>query len=320
LDLKQLEAYISQLQKLGILKDVLSDKTSAVSEFLQSQTSKEQKRWILFNPSKIITWLVPKFQWCHTRTFVITSIVIYLLALGVLLNNFSEILSDFLIVYSSINIFQILATYFICINIPSEIVRGMTAIRFGSSTNEFGIRLVLNFVPIFYCGSKIWHINEKTNRSKVLFSPIYYLLFVSSLGLLCWKIIAPGLALKNFGIIIFIVGTINTFLRLNILFPLDGSQILSNWLNVPALRWRAISIARAWLFCEPSTEPLTPKENIFFKCYGLSAGILSFSFLIIGAYFLSKILIHHLNGIGALIMVFIVMIIFRATILKYLRM
>lgn len=314
LDLVQLKALINQLGNEGLLEGYAAKPKSIINSLLSSflHTSPETwKKWILFNPQRQLARLSHCFKWCYTRIFVIISITIFLLAIGVLYNNFTEFLKDFNLLVMPLSLFQMLAVLYLCFNIPYQIVRGMTIIHFGGHVEEFGIQLVFDFMPLFYCKGRISEIRERSDRNWIFFAATFYAILLASMGMLCWKMTSPSLALHTFGITLAVIGTISTITFLNFLWPSDIAFLLSNWLEIPDFRNRAINVFEAWLFLRPLPEPLTSREKRLFAFYGPIAGIITLLSIAFGLYFLAKLLIKYFSGTGALILLLVVMVKYR---------
>lgn len=322
LDIEQLEAFIHKLEEWGLL---VGDEVKSTPrfKFFQSISPDTWNRWKLFNPDRLLTWLAAKLQWCYTRTFVVASVITFLLALGVLYNNFPEFLKDLKFLIEHWSLFQILVVIYFCINIPGELARGVTSTRYNCRADEFGILLAFDIMPRFYCSSRVWELmgelRDKSTRNLIFFTPTYYSLLVASLGMLIWKMTSPGLGLHTFGIALVLVGTISAVIRLNLLWPTDASYILANWLEIPDFQRRAIAVVKAWLFRHPLPESLTSKEKRLFRWYGLLSGSVTLLSITAGVYFLSKWLIHYLSGTGASILLFVVMVKYRKSLLRWFK-
>ncbi len=314
LDIVQLKALIDQLGREGLLTE---DKPKQISVLnLSKYMSPESwQRWKIIVPAKFFIKLAKTFRWCFTWPFFTAFVIIFLLAIGVLYNNFFEFSKDLKLYFFPLSIFKILIIYFVCFNIPSQIVRGITTIHYGGHVDEIGIYLFFDVIPLFYCTGRLWEIKKKSYRNLAIFASIYYVLLIASLGMLCWKMTSPALTLHTFGITIAVIGAINSIIKLNFLWPTDTSHLLSNWLEIADFRNRAINVFEAWLFLRPLPEPLTSGEKKLFIWYGLLTVTVTFSSLVIIIYFLGKELVDKLAGTGALVFFALVLVKYRKKIL-----
>ena len=247
------------------------------------------------------------------------SVTIFLLALGVLYNNYTEFIKEMKLLYDTLSIVQILAVSYFFFNAPSQIAQGITCTHHGGHANEFGIRFVFDIIPTFYCKNSWENIKGKSGRFWALFTPSYYALLLASLGMLCWKITSPGLGLHKLGIILVVIGTIHAAIRLNALWPTDASHILANGLGIPAFQRRAISVAKSWFLRRSLPEPLTSRDKQLFKWYGLLAVSVILITITVGGYLMSELLIRHFNGIGALVLFFGITLSYRKSFFQWFK-
>lgn len=310
-DIDQLNAFIYQLGQSGLLTgDRVKASSSILSALLQPE-SQQWKRWNLYNPNRLLTWLSRKLRWSYTPAFIIASGMVFLLATGILYNNFFDFLKDLKLLFVPVSIFKVAIIYFLCFNIPSQIVRGMTAVHFGGHTHECGIHLVFDVFPLFYCKSRIWEVREKSARNWVLFAPSFLSILSASLGVLCWKMSSPATALHTFGITIAFVGAVNSLVKLNFLWPTDTSHLLSNWLEIPDFRNRAIKVFESWILLRALPEALTSREKKLYIWYGLLTTGVTLSSLVLIIFLIGKELVDYLAGTGALIFLAIVLVKYR---------
>ncbi len=314
----QLKAFINQLDGEGLLiKSAI--KSPFLSILSPNHSSESRKEWNLFDPDKLVMLLYANFRWCYTKAFVITSATLFFLAFCVLLNNFTVFLKELKYFTSSLTVGYLFFVTYLIFNIPSQIVQGITITHYGGHARGFGVRLLFDIIPRFYCKISWKDIHSKSDRFWILFSPSYYAFLTASVGMLSWKIISPGLGLHKFGIMLVAIGTIQAVVRINVLWPSDASQILSNMLGIRSFQKRSIAVARSWLLFQPLPEPLTSRNKQLFKWYGLLAGCVIFITIVAVVCFLSRLLIYHFNGIGALILLLIVTISYRKRVFPQLK-
>ena len=310
MDVQQLEAFVRSLGEKGLLTEYSAGSLSAW-ELFRFQPPEKWKRWKIFCPEKLMDWLANKFWWCYTQWFLIISVIIFLLAVGTLFFNFKEVLKDIKFLIQPLTILQMLMAMYIFVNIPQELLRGMTGARYGGYVYEFGIWLAYNVFPRFYCLSRIWVIPEKSKRGLVLFAPSFYAILAGSIGLLLWKMTGSASVLHKFGLMIAVITTVDTFIRLNVLWPNEAYYLLANWLDAQNFRKRSIRAAKSWLFRNPMPEPFTAWENRLFILYGVLTAAVTLPSLIVLAYFISKGLINSYAGAGGLIFMCMVSIKYR---------
>ena len=319
LDMEQLKAFVRQLEREGLLFGCTERSVSAFDVLSSPDT---WHKWYLFNPARVLSWLDVKLRWCFTRPFKAACAIVFLLALGVLFNDYLIFLRELKLYFSNFtwgSRLKIFATYYLCFNIPVEMLRGVTGLRYGGRSDWFGIRLVFDLLPAFFCRVDFSQIGKKSERARALFVPICYPFLVAGLGVLLWKMTAPRLALHDFGRILAAMGIVKGFLRLNVLWPTDASVLLANWLDAPMFRKRSMEVAKSVIFRLPPPEPLALRDRIIFKWYGILAGVATVSTVIAVVYFFSDLLIYRYDGIGALILLSSVTLVFRKSLLRFLK-
>lgn len=315
---EQLNAFIHCLGENRLLTGYVQERESVLRHFA-FQPPETWKRWKLFNPERMLALLNRMFAWCYTAPFIFTGTVISLLAIGVVFFNFSEILSDISMLVAPLTIFQMFAVMYVFINIPQELVRGAVSSRFGAHSSEYGIWLAYNVFPRFYCLGNVGDITDKSQRSWAFFSPSLYAIFAGSVGILMWKMTGSHVFLHKFGLALGILSAVDTMIRLNFLWPVEGHYLVSNWLNVPNFRKRTVDTVKSWLFHRPMPEPLYPGERRMFLTYGILTLLVTFPSLAVLFYFLGKILIDSYAGLGGIVILGIVSVKYRKGFLSILK-
>lgn len=307
---ERLDSFVHMLGDKQLLVDYPARRGSRL-ELFQFRSPETWKRWRLLNPEKLMVWLAKNLNWCYTWPFHVAVILVFVAAAGVLFFNLGRFLWDVRSLVSPLNIFQILVVTYLFVNIPQEVARGISAIRFKGYPYEFGVWLAYNIMPRFYCLTRIFSIPEKSKRCWVLFSPSYYSVMSGSVGVLMWQMTSADSALHRFGVIITSICVIDSVFRLNFLWPSEAHYILSNWLGIRDFRKRAIEVFKSWLFRRPLPEPLASSDKRLFMIYGFLTLIVTFPTVAVVAYYIGKGLIGEYAGIGGLIFISLISIKYR---------
>ncbi len=318
IEMAQLEAFVRHLGTEGLLVGQAGSPDSVLSTLYCPDS---WKRWKLFNPSLLLRWLDDRLGWCYTRTFLVASVVLLALALGVLFNNYrlfgSELLT-ILMQHSKTSFLRFLAVYYIWFNVPGELLRAAAGLRYGARTSHSGIKLLMDVAPVFYCDVDFLSMKDKSARGRTLFVPAYYAILSAGFGLVLWKMTSPGIALHEFGIMLAVMGVINAMVRLNILWPTDGSYALANWLGIAGLRSRSLSIAKSFLLMRPIPEPLAKDDRLLFSIFGVLAGVVTAIAIAVIFYFSSGALIGSYGGAGAFVLFAALILMLRKGLVKIL--
>ena len=310
LDKRQLKVFIRRIGEAGLFTGTVEIKKNLFDLF-GFKSPWLWKRWRIFNPGGFCEWAARPLWWLFTTPFVAFSVFLFILAAGVVFNNWNAVVRDVEHLVIPLPVLAAFAAAYAFNNVPGEIIRGIASARFGGRPNEFGVWLAYDVMPRFYCKSRVEDIVGKSRREWVLFTPAYYSLFSASAGIILWKITPPSVSLHVFGLLIAAIGVTDAMLRLNILWPMEAYYLASNWFSIKDFRKRAISAAGAWICRRPMPEPLAEKEKRLFIIYGLLTSAATFPSLAVAGYFLGSALISGLAGTGALIFMAAVLVKYR---------
>lgn len=155
---------------------------------------------------------------------------------------------------------------------------------------------------------------RKRERIRILSAGLVCQLLLLGVSIIAWRITVPWGAPHAFWRLLTVAFFIYLFFNLNVLFRLDAYFLLSTWLEIPKLWERSRASVRAWIFRRPLPEPLTSREILGFKWYG----VLSVSFevifwaLVVGL--TGYLLVSLMKGLGACLFVFLLGLRFKDTI------
>lgn len=309
---REIEGFIRQLAEEGFLEE---DAPGLLRNLRLFETTPPEtwRKWKLFDPSRFLEWLSARLRWCYTVPFAVFSILLFLLALGTFANNFRPFMRDLDLLGEQWSAARIFLVAYLCINFPGEIARGVSTAHFGGTADSFGIWLAYHVMPRFYCWTRVWELQgepgDKARRAWVIFTPTCYSLLVVSAGMLLWKMTSPAVALHRFGVALVLTGTIDTVIRINVLWPMEGYYLLSNTLEIPDFGKRSVLAAKAWILRRPLPEQLCRSDRFLFVTYGLlTAGATSIGLALVGFY-LCRLLITSYRGAGALL--FLALLLFK---------
>ncbi len=236
-------------------------------------------RFRAFNPDRILDWLLRNLAFLFTPAFVAFSASFILLAVTLTFSNWPDITHDFHRLYRP-GALAIAWVTLLGVVVLHEFAHGLTCKRFGGEVREMGAMLIY-LQPAFYCNvSDAWLFPQKSRRLWVTFAGAYFEIFVWSTATVFWRVTDQS-TLPNFlALIVMATSGIKTLFNLNPLIKLDGYYMLSDWLEIPNLRRRALgyisqrtgSILRGrWR----NTTDTTPRERRIYWIYGLLAATYS---------------------------------------------
>lgn len=320
LDSETLGAFLKSLDQRGLLRkkggDPADDATgSGVKGRIRG--SLLYMRFKLLDPDQFLDRLVVRVRLCFTRPFVIISAVVILLALLTLAANLDEIGRDLQGIFRPATIVPALVII-LATTIGHEFAHGLTCKHYGGRVREMGFLLLL-FQPALYCNvSDAWLFPEKSKRMWVGLAGIFFELVLWSLAVFVWRVTAPETGLNFVSLVLIGTSGIRILLNLNPLIKLDGYYVLSDWLEIPNLRARAFAFIRLWARrpWQLSRIDLPPGEKRIYLWYGLAG--MGFTIWILGyiATAVAGFLTEQLQGIGFIIFVGILLLIFIKPIAK----
>src|SRR5206468_3627959 len=183
--------------------------------------------------------LVVRLRWLFTPQFLIASAVTILFAGGVTISNWSEITGGFMRLFR-VEGFLLVYLTTLAVVTCHEFAHGLTCKRFGGKVHEIGFMLIY-FQPAFYCNvSDAWLFPEKSRRLWVTFAGAYFEMFLWALATLVWRLTEPDNLINYLASGIILTSAIKSLFNLNPLIKLDGYYLLSDWLEVPNLRQKAM--------------------------------------------------------------------------------
>ena len=277
-----LEQFVAKLERLGLLE-------SGQDELSKPATPQRVRGNLLYlrfpglDPDRMLDWLHQALSFCFTRTFVTFSAVLIAAGLFFSVMHWDEIGRDIPRLY---NIGSLLTMYAIVLGVVTlhEFAHGLTCKHFGGNVREMGFML-LYFQPAFYCNvSDAWLFAKKSRRLWVSFAGAYFELSLWAAATFLWWITDPETIINYLALVIMSTSAIKSLFNLNPLIKLDGYYLLSDLLEIPNLRQRAIAywgnmVRRCVGFAVRGADRPPPRERRVFLWYGLLAWSYSWGFL-----------------------------------------
>src|SRR5262249_47184162 len=162
-----------------------------------------------------------------------------------------------------------------------ECAHGLTCKRYGGGGHEGGV-LLLFLTPCFYCDvSDAWLFRGESKRLGGTFAGGYFELFLWALAVFAWRLTPPATPVNYVALVVLSVSGVQTLFNLNPLLKLDGYYLLSDALEIPNLRQRALgrfqARLRRLLWGAPKPEP-EPHGRLLVG-FGLATWLYSLVFL-----------------------------------------
>jgi hypothetical protein len=288
------ESFARTLADAGFLERALGERTTLQIERLRAERRERRRprlfrgellrmRWSFGDPDVLLTRSMPYLEWMFTRAFVAGSVVVFALYFVLLAARWDELRATLAATYSLhaltlANVFVLWLTGAVVI-LVHELGHGYACKHYGGEVRELGFMLVY-FQPAFYCNvSDAWSFPERRARLWVTAAGGWIQLVVASVAAIVWWAAAPDSLIARIAVAAMLVGGATTLLtNANPLLPLDGYFALTDWLEIPNLRLRAIAHFRWWmrrtvLRLEEPEPDASPRERRVFLVYGALAAL-----------------------------------------------
>ncbi len=269
----------------------------------------------VFNPEKLIDWLVALYRPFHRRIWFIVQVLVIAIGLSLLWANVGQFRVDIGSFLNASSMAAIILSLFILISLH-ELAHGVMCRYYGGRVTDVGF-LLMYFQPCFYCNvSDAWLFEKKSQRLAVTWAGPYFQLILLSMAVIVWRLTVPGTVVNLLARMIVIVSWLSYLFNFNPLIKLDGYYLLSDWLDIPNLRRKSFAyfgnaVKRRVLNWPIEPLSVTRREKRIFLIYAIFA-LLYTGFLIAYVLFLvGRFLAASLGGVGLLLLLAVLILIFR---------
>jgi putative peptide zinc metalloprotease protein len=285
-----IDAFATKLAGLGLVERTMAEQSSAQLERLRQERRQRRKkplfrgelmrmRFSIGDPDALLTRTFPLVRWCFTRPFVYASLAIFALYATVMTTYWSQLSANFTTLMDprslTVGTVVLFWAVFIFIGTVHELGHAYACKAFTGSVNEMGFMIVY-FQPAFYCNvNDAWAFPDLRHRLWVTAAGGWIELLLAAVSAAVWLIAKPGTMVSEVAMLVTVLGGGLTLLtNANPLLPLDGYFALSDWLDIPNLRQRAMAHTRWFLATRmlgrDIPEPVvTDRERRIFLWYGL---------------------------------------------------
>lgn len=278
-----LTLFLAALERSGLLHSATRPRNGQAVRPGRMRGSLLYLRYFLFDPTRLLDWLLRWTRLCRTPVFLVASAVLILLATAVFVLQWSSFAVGFSRLYQFASIPLFIGVVFLLI-MAHEIAHGLACRHFGGEVREIGFMLIY-FQPALYCNvSDAWLFPERSRRLLVGLAGPWFELMLWALAVLAWAVTAVETWINYLALIVVTSSGVKTLLNFNPLIKLDGYYLLSDLLDIPNLRKKAFryvgdALKRCSGWGHWSDVMVTARERRIFLAYGLLATIYSFSLL-----------------------------------------
>jgi len=337
----KLEKFADRLSQMELLERTLGEKSTLLMERLRAERHRRVKgthyegsllrmRWSAGDPDELFDRWMPVLRVFFTPAFIGISIALFAVYVGVFVLRWPDIAAGITAMYSVEfytlqNIVLFWGTAMVVI-IIHELGHGVTCKYFGGQVHEMGAML-LYFQPAFYCNvNDAWTFPKLSHRLWVTAAGSWIQLVVAGIAAIVWVIVDPASMISRVAFFAVLVGGATTVIaNANPLIPLDGYYALSDYLEIPNLRQRALAHV-AWLIRryvirlnvpEPPFADLRERRALL--TYGVLAVVYIFALLGLVAAIVMGWASRAFGAVGVLVFVLLLWVMLRNTLREWTR-
>ncbi|MGH7138433.1 MAG: hypothetical protein ACREHD_22000, partial [Pirellulales bacterium] len=200
----------------------------------------------LFDPDASYNWLEPKLRFFWTRGFLALSVPLIVAAVAIVWLNRNELVSDLAenlrwqtVVMGVLTLLLVTALH--------ESAHGLTCKHYGGEVHEVGFLLIF-FMPAFFCNvSDAWLLPKKSQRLAITFAGGYFELFLWALAVFGWRMTLQDTLVNYLAWTVVSISGVRVLFNFTPFIKLDGYYLLSDALDLPNLRQRALDYVADYL-------------------------------------------------------------------------
>ena len=333
-----IEGFAKKLSNAGFLERTLAERSTLQLERLRAERQKRRRpalfrgellrmRWSFGDPDAWLSRVLPGIRWMFTPAFLAASSVLFAIYFVILFAHWTDYKAALASMYAlhtiTLGSFAILWTTGLLIILIHELGHGFTCKYFGGEVRELGF-MMLYFQPAFYCNvSDAWSFPERRARLWVTAAGTWIQLIMASLAAITGWATKPGTLISMISVAGMLIGGVMTMLtNMNPLLPLDGYFALTDWLEIPNLRHRALAHFGWWIrryvFRLEIPEPAAnARERRVFLIYGgLATAYIGILFFVLASWALGKAG-QTFGVLGALAVLIAILVLMRARIVEW---
>jgi putative peptide zinc metalloprotease protein len=251
LTLEDLESFAQQLLTAGLAQN---ESPKAGTQLYERRKKRLRKEWLqtltnilyikipVYDPDRLLGWMIQYTWWIFTPLFLAVSVGVMLAAVGLVATHFDTFLER-LPNYHYFFQFKTIGYLWLAlgmVKIIHEFGHGLSCKAFGGEVHEMGA-LFLCFSPCLYANvSDAWTLPNKWHRIIISAAGIYVELIIAAIATFVWWNTPSHPWLNNMALNLMIVCSVSTVVfNANPLMRYDGYYVLADWLEIPNLRDRS---------------------------------------------------------------------------------
>ena len=273
-----------------------------------------------FDPGKLLNGLLPPVRFLFHTWSLALMIVVILAGCATYSANFEYFRFDPTELYSVGSIIIVVLSIALLIFLH-EFAHALTCVYHGGQVREMGF-LLLYFQPCFYTNlSDSWMFPRKAHRLAVIWAGMFFQMALFAVVVFGWRVTVIGTDVNRFFWLTANVCLFTLLANLSPLIKLDGYYFLSEWLGIPNLRAKSFAylrhVIKRGLGIESAPSPASVRERRIYAGYMILAGIFSLLLIILFAAIVYRFLVDNLGGLGFILFLILLVIIFRTPVAQF---
>ncbi len=239
--------FVVMLHHLNFLHLPLSDEKRLYQRYLARQSAAHRQRWCsllflrvpLLNPDAFLKRTVHRVRFLYSGWFLAIWLVVVGAAGYVALRQWDQFTQPTEGLLATRNLALMWVTL-IGLKVIHEFGHAYACKHFGGHVPEMGVYLIVLTPMAYVDATASWGFTRKRERLIVCLAGMYIEIFVAAAALFVWSMTLPGLLHDVAFNIVFLAGVLTVVFNINPLMRYDGYYVLSDLLEIPNLRQRAV--------------------------------------------------------------------------------
>ncbi len=245
---------------------------------------------LFFDPDEYLAWIYSKVRFLYTPWFFVTSVVMLLIAIGLVSSRWSEIWSDSVAFYNltekgwyELGIFLLA---FVLLGAVHETAHGMTVKHFGAHVHKMGFYLVYG-VPALFCDvTEVYVYGSRWARIMTTFAGVWSEMIIVSIAAYLWWFTPRGSYVHDFCYMVILAGgVLVVMINWNPFSKLDGYFLFNEIFHFFDIKSQSTTFLIQWIrrhvFGLPAKVPTLKRlHQVGFAAYALLSGFYCYGMLL----------------------------------------
>ncbi|MDP3773780.1 MAG: hypothetical protein Q8Q85_05880 [Gemmatimonadales bacterium] len=286
------ESFAKKLNSMGLLERTVHERSVLLMERLRAERNRRVKRthyqgsilrmrFSVGDPNDFFDKWTPRLGFFFSKPFLAMSVVLFAVYAVLVVVEWPLVMEVIRTFYTpsqySVRFFVVFWFTAVTVIVIHELGHGFTCKYFGGEVHEMGAMIIYGN-PAFYCNvNDAWTFPELKARLWVTAAGSWIQMVVASLAAIALWAVQPGTVISQIAAVAVLIGGVTTVLaNANPLIPMDGYYALSDYLEIPNMRQRALGyigfLIRRHLIRMSVPEPqVDERERRVFLIYGALA-------------------------------------------------